>query len=122
MNFEIGNIVSRISHNHDILFKIIGFQNNLVLLQGVNVRLSADCKMDDLVLEQEGDSDDEDIIQRNLKDIQILSNELGKPYIKIKNTTKEYVENHFGNGLNFYLSLSDDYPTATAFVIIEKEN
>ncbi len=58
----------------------------------------------------------------NLKDIQILSNELGKPYIKIKNTTKEYVENHFGNGLNFYLSLSDDYPTATAFVIIEKEN
>ncbi|MBR1545008.1 MAG: holo-ACP synthase [Alphaproteobacteria bacterium] len=58
----------------------------------------------------------------NLKDIQILSDDLGKPYIKLNNTTKEYVENNFGKNLHFYLSLSDDYPTAIAFVTIEKED
>ena len=58
----------------------------------------------------------------NLKDIQILSNDLGKPYIKLNNTTKEYVENNFGKNLHFYLSLSDDYPTAIAFVTIERED
>ncbi len=58
----------------------------------------------------------------NLKDIQVLSDELGKPYIKIANTTKEYIEKNYGNGLKFNLSLSDDYPTAIAFVVIEKEN
>ena len=70
MGFEIGNIVSRISHNHDLLFKIVGFQDDLVLLQGVNVRLSADCKIDDITLAEKNDYyDDNDIIQRNLKEI-----------------------------------------------------
>ena len=56
----------------------------------------------------------------NLKDIVVLSDNLGKPYIKINNTTKEYIEKNFGNDLKFKLSLSDDYPTAIAFVVIEK--
>lgn len=69
MNLEIGNTVSRISHGHDIIFKIVGFQNDLVLLQGVNVRLSADSKIDDLVKVDDVENDDSDIIERNLKDI-----------------------------------------------------
>ena len=58
----------------------------------------------------------------NLNDIEILSNELGKPYIKINGLTKDYVTKSFGENLHFNISLSDDYPTAIAFVIIEKEN
>ena len=58
----------------------------------------------------------------NLKDIQILSNKLGKPYIEINGATKEYIDKNFGKNLHFYLSLSDDYPSAVAFVVIEKEN
>ncbi len=57
-----------------------------------------------------------------LKDIQVLSDNLGKPYIKLKGTTKEYIDKNFGKNLKIYLSLSDDYPTATAFVVIEQEN
>ena len=57
-----------------------------------------------------------------LKDILILSDNLGKPYIEINGTTKEYIHKNFGKNLKFYLSLSDDYPSAIAFVVIEKEN
>lgn len=57
-----------------------------------------------------------------LKDIQILSDELGKPYIKILNKTKEYIDKTFGENLYFHLSLSDDYPTAISFVVIERNN
>lgn len=59
----------------------------------------------------------------NLHDIEILSNELGKPYINITGKTQKYIEKTFQNykNLRYYISLSDDYPTGTAFVIIEDE-
>ena len=73
MNLEVGCLVSRISHQHDILFKIVGIHDNVVDLQGVNVRLCADAKKEDLVLVNECDyqSDDEDIIERNMKDLEM---------------------------------------------------
>lgn len=77
MQFEIGNYVSRISHNHDIIFKIIGFRNELVLLQGIDVRLSADAYRDDLKLVSFNDLDekeDDDIIQRNVQDVKMDRN------------------------------------------------
>ena len=49
MNLEVGCLVSRISHQHDILFKIVGIHDNVVDLQGVNVRLCADAKKEDLI-------------------------------------------------------------------------
>ena len=58
----------------------------------------------------------------NLKDILILSDELGKPYIKINGTTLDYISKNFDKNLHFYLSLSDDYPSATAVVVIERED
>ena len=64
-------MVSRISHNHDIIFKITGIQNDIVQLQGVHVRLSADAKIDDIVLVENEDNDDMEIIQRNIKDLNI---------------------------------------------------
>ena len=63
--------MSRISYNNDIIFKIVGFKDDNVLLQGLNVRLSADAKTNDLVLVSNPslfDNDDSDIIQRNIKD------------------------------------------------------
>ena len=72
MNFKIGDYVTRISHNHDILFKIINITQDLVFLQGVNVRLCADSNLDDLVLvNNKEDEDDSEIIDRSMKEFEI---------------------------------------------------
>lgn len=47
--FQIGDLVTRISYNHDIVFKIVDIQNNNYYLKGTNVRLSADSPEEDLV-------------------------------------------------------------------------
>ena len=56
-----------------------------------------------------------------LRDIQVLSNELGAPQLKLGPTVASYIEKAYPNHTNFkyHISLSDDYPTGTAFVIIE---
>ncbi|MBQ6134764.1 MAG: sporulation peptidase YabG [Bacilli bacterium] len=48
----------------------MGFQDHLVLLQGVNVRLCADAESSDLVLASSS-NDDEEIIQRNKEDLSV---------------------------------------------------
>ena len=48
--FNIGDFVTRNSYNNDIVFKIIGIQNDTYFLKGVCVRLYADSHKDDLVL------------------------------------------------------------------------
>ncbi len=48
MLFNIGDLVTRNSYNNDIVFKIIEFKDDGVILKGVNVRLLADSKVDDL--------------------------------------------------------------------------
>ena len=47
--FKVGDLVTRISYNHDIVFKIVDIQNNNYYLKGTNVRLSADSPEEDLV-------------------------------------------------------------------------
>ena len=74
INFQVGDIVSRISHNHDVFFKISKIDNDVVLLQGLDVRLCADAFIDDIVLVSEQNSDDEEIIQRNIRDLKIDRN------------------------------------------------
>ena len=68
MNFKIGDIVSRKSHNNDVVFRIISINNNIVNLIGVNVRLSADAFIDDIMIVNDISNDDNEIIQRNLED------------------------------------------------------
>ena len=48
MNFEVNDLVTRKSHNNDIIFRIKTISNNIALLQGYNIRLCADCFLDDL--------------------------------------------------------------------------
>jgi holo-[acyl-carrier protein] synthase len=54
-------------------------------------------------------------------DIQIENNNLGAPGIKILNGKEEFIKKHF-DCKNFvtHLSLSDENPLASAYVIIEK--
>lgn len=66
--FKIGDVVSRISHNNDIIFKIIGINNNIVKLQGINVRLSADADISDLI-SSENKENDKEIIERSIKEL-----------------------------------------------------
>ena len=48
MNFKVGDIVTRISYNNDIIFKILDINKNKVTLKGLEVRLLADADILDL--------------------------------------------------------------------------
>ena len=64
MLFNIGDIVTRNSYNNDIVFKIVDIKNDTAILEGVNIRLSADSKLDDLKKEKEVINDDNDLLDR----------------------------------------------------------
>lgn len=70
LNFKVGDIVTRKSHNNDIVFKIISIDGNVVLLKGVDLRIYVDSYIDDLILSEVKSTDDL-IIQNNLNDINI---------------------------------------------------
>lgn len=50
MQFKKGDYVSRISYNHDIVFKVINIVDNKYILKGIEVRLYADALENDLTL------------------------------------------------------------------------
>lgn len=72
MDFRIGDLVTRISHHHDILFKVVGIENRIVYLKGVDLRLVADSDVDDLVKAKVDDSnEDKTIIEQNIRSINL---------------------------------------------------
>lgn len=72
LNFKKGDFVTRISHKHDILFKIIGFDGDIAFLKGVDLRLCADSSIDDLTAVENFDSSqDKKIVEENLRDIKL---------------------------------------------------
>ena len=71
MNYKIGDLVSRKSHNRDVVFKIIKIENNIAYLTGLNYRLCADALLSDLVLEKDYEMEDELIIRNNIRDLKI---------------------------------------------------
>ena len=48
--FKINDYVSRISYNHDVIFKIINIENDVAILEGYDKRLIATANIFDLVL------------------------------------------------------------------------
>lgn len=50
MMFKVGDLVTRISHENDVIFKIEKIVDNKAFLKGINVRLCADSDVADLVL------------------------------------------------------------------------
>lgn len=74
MDFKIGDIVSRNSHNNDIVFRVLEINNGVAILKGVDLRLYADSSLDDLRKEKEDiDSYKSDrlIIEENKRDINL---------------------------------------------------
>ncbi len=72
MNLKIGDLVTRISHEHDILFKILEINGNIAYLKGVDLRLLADSTLGDLVIsKQEEAREDGKIIEENLRGLNI---------------------------------------------------
>lgn len=49
MELKRGDLVTRISYNHDIVFKITNIKNDIYYLKGMEVRLYADAEYSDLV-------------------------------------------------------------------------
>lgn len=64
MLFNIGDIVTRNSYNNDIVFEIIDIDNDIAILKGVNIRLCADSKLNDLKKENKTINDDEKLLNR----------------------------------------------------------
>ncbi len=64
MLFNIGDLVTRNSYNNDVVFKIVDIDNDIAILEGVNIRLSADSKIDDLRKEEKAKNDDNDLLNR----------------------------------------------------------
>lgn len=69
MNFKIGDFVTRLSYNNDIVFKIINIDNDVAELNGLNVRLNADALLSDLVLSNNSNITDEEL--ESLDDINL---------------------------------------------------
>lgn len=66
---KIGDIVTRKSHNHDIVFKVININNKDVILKGIDFRLIADANLDDLSLaDKERCKCDDEYAKKNLMD------------------------------------------------------
>ena len=49
MEIQIGDAVTRTSHNNDVIFKVIKIEGNIAYLKGMDVRLYADSPLEDLV-------------------------------------------------------------------------
>ena len=67
---EIGDYVTRNSYHNDIYFKIISIQQDIAYLKGMDFRLYADASLSDLKIENH-ESDDDSILERSLKDMEI---------------------------------------------------
>lgn len=116
MEFKIGDYVTRNSYNNDIVFKIIDIEDDICYLKGLNIRLCADSKLDDLAkyddeIDIENENEFIDRISDNNKlerddyfylpgkilhidsDIS-LSNDLANPYKIRKKTKNENNINH----------------------------
>ena len=48
MRYKVGDIVTRNSYHNDTIFRIIGIENDICTLKGVNTRLLADARVEDL--------------------------------------------------------------------------
>lgn len=60
MKIKVGDLVTRVSHNHDMVFIITGEEEDLYYLKGVNIRLCADSPKEDVKLYNQKDEDTEE--------------------------------------------------------------
>lgn len=76
MLFQQGDLVTRKSYNNDIIFKIEDIIDDVVMLKGINMRLCADAKLDDLQvyeLDEDENIEDDDVFFEKLNQIDDLN-------------------------------------------------
>lgn len=70
MKFKKGDLVTRESHNHDTVFKILNIIDEVCYLKGINVRLYADSPLNDLKpFEEKNSLDDFDKVIEDLEQL-----------------------------------------------------
>jgi len=68
MRFDIGDLVTRKSHNNDTVFIITDIINDIYYLKGMNVRLIADSFIDDLIKYDDKDIENEKPFLERIKE------------------------------------------------------
>jgi YabG peptidase U57. len=71
MKYKIGDLVTRKSYDHDMVFKIIDFVDDEYILKGTSIRLCADSKEEDLSLFEEEDREDQEFTEKLIDDIKL---------------------------------------------------
>ncbi len=72
MLFNIGDLVTRKSHNNDVVFEILKIEDKIAYLKGKDIRLYADSEVEDLVIAASDKSDnDDDSITRMKEEIML---------------------------------------------------
>lgn len=75
---NVGSLVTRLSYNNDVIFKVQKIEDDKVYLIGINIRLSADSKLDDLILVDDKECelcDDSDFLERLKSEISLDRND-----------------------------------------------
>ena len=72
MDFDIGCVVTRKSHNNDIVFIITDIVDDICYLKGMNVRLIADAFLDDLNKYSDDDVEDENDFLERISNHEVL--------------------------------------------------
>jgi len=71
MKFKVGDLVTRKSHQHDMIFKIVEIEEEISYLKGVNIRLCADSPLSDLEIyeDKEETAEEKEFLNRIKPDI-----------------------------------------------------
>ena len=119
MLFNIGDLVTRTSHNNDTIFKIIDIKNNIAILKGVNIRLIAASDINDL---NPGKKDEADIT----KDDRTLINNM-EEFINLNRDEYFYLpgkilhidadKDYLERCMNFYKEMN-----VLSYGVVEKES
>lgn len=105
MLFQIGDIVTRTSYNHDTFFVIVRIEGNIAYLKGINLRLYADSDLSDLVKVDKPDViDDERITSKITNHLNLDRNEFF--YLPGKVLHIDGDEDYLKRCMNFYKKLN----------------
>ena len=69
MKLQVGDLVTRVKYQHDVVFKILTIKGEVAYLKGIDERLYADAPLEDLVFYEKIEDDrseDDDILFDNL--------------------------------------------------------
>ncbi|WP_164670614.1 sporulation peptidase YabG [Virgibacillus doumboii] len=100
MRFSTGELVTRVSHKHDLLFRIASISEDIVTLHGEDIRLMADAPTDDLMRVEDGDLEKR---RQKVKEQEEFSYRLFRQdYQLMKEKRDYYVSDGYQNTVSFF--------------------